>query len=244
MSTKWQNEDLKPGLSKSKICTLLSNIKWHCPPSSVSCFKILIWDMPVFRWCLKPLEGYRHRTLTGRHIYTDCLLTESQNLIQYALLCRDKMTYLFSITNPAFPVYTPMDTKGGWVDHLHFMIKDSSGSSSLASSFRAIIESIMALTYFFSSIKWCCGLKDSVWFKWCHGGGCTEVPSVWVLFFGFWLCGDVTWILLPYWTFLLPDFMDCLEIWLQLKVDSNVGAQYDIHYNNGLWSFFSLHTVY
>lgn len=162
-----------------------------------------------------PRGIYRHHTLTGRHIYTDCLLTESQILIQYALLCRDKMTYLFSITNPAFPVHTPMDTKGGQVDHLHVMIKDSSGSSSWASSFQAIIESIIASTYFFSSIKWCCGLKDRVWLKWCHGGGCTEVPSVWELFFGFWLCGNVTWILLPYWTFLLPD------LWIPLRFGCN-----------------------
>lgn len=171
--------------------------------------------MPVLGRSLKPLEGYRHHKWTGRHVYTDCLLTEFQNLIQYALLCKHKVAYLFPITNPAFPVHTPMDTKGGQVGHLHFTIKDSSGSSSLASSFRAIIESILTSTYFFSSVKWCRGLKDRVWLKWCHGGGHTEVPSVWVLFFGFWLCGDVTWIPLPYWTFLLPD------LWIPLRFGCN-----------------------
>ena len=31
------------------------------------------------------------------------------------------------------------------------------------------------------------------------------------------------------------------EIWLQLKADSNEGAQCNIYYNNGLWSFFISH---
>ena len=43
--------------------------------------------------------------------------------------------------------------------------------------------------------------------------------------------------------FPLARLTDLLEIWLQPKVDSDMGAQYDIHYNNGLWSFFITHCV-
>lgn len=153
------------------------------------------------------------------------------------------MTYLFSITNPAFAVHTPMDTKGGWVDLLHFMIKDSSGSSSLASSFQVVIESIITSTYFFSSIQWCRGLKDRVWLKWCHGGGRTEVPSLWVLSFGFWLCGDVTRILLPYWTFLLPNLWISLRFGCKPKL-TPMWVPSMTFTTTMVSRHFSLHTVY
>lgn len=71
---------------------------------------------------------------------------------------------------------------------------------------------------------------------WPYRGALCLSAILWILIM--WRCNLNTASLLD---FPLARLMDPLEIWLQLKVDSNVGAQYDIHYNNGLWSFVITH---
>lgn len=66
----------------------------------------------------------------------------------------------------------------------------------------------------------------------------SDSAILWILFV--WRCNLNTASLLD---FPLARLKDPLEIWLQLKVDSNVGARCDIHYSNALWSFFITHCV-